>query len=595
MKKCFLFTILWLASFMSFAIPLPASEIFQVGTKQVDPNTFVINWQVKPGYYLYSDRIKLSEPSNNNLRLGTILFPPATKKTDKQGRLYSVYRDHLALPVAILGEEPGESLLDVQFQGCSDDGFCYPPETRQIKLTIDKNLALSEVNMETKTPDTAPLAVQEQQEKPVDKVEAVFVNHHWAMVILSFFGFGLLLSFTPCILPMVPVLSGIIVGHGKNLSTRKAFFLSLSYVLSMSITYALVGALVAKVGSNLQVLMQTPWVIGFFSFIFVLLALSMFGFYELRLPTSWQAKLANANRSQASGHYLSAAIMGCLSTLILSPCVTAPLIGALGYIAHTGNIALGSSALFFLGLGMGTPLILIGMSAGKWLPKAGKWMNVVKAFFGVLLLAVAIFLLERILPGPLVMALWASLLIFSGVYCGALTCSLNNIDKFRQGFGIILLVYGLLVLIGASMGTTNPLQPLAALQIVKSTTPTEEKTVKTLRGLQRVIANAKGKPVMLDFYADWCTSCKFMEATVFKDPRVTEALKDFVVVKVDITGNKAQERALLSQFNVVAPPTFLFLDKLGDEQTHLRLVGETSTKEFLNQLEQATGITAVTN
>ncbi|KTD32893.1 thiol:disulfide interchange protein DsbD [Legionella nautarum] len=580
---------------MSFAIPLPASEIFQVGTKQVDPNTFVINWQVKPGYYLYSDRIKLSEPSNNNLRLGTILFPPATKKTDKQGRLYSVYRDHLALPVAILGEEPGESLLDVQFQGCSDDGFCYPPETRQIKLTIDKNLALSEVNMETKTPDTAPLAVQEQQEKPVDKVEAVFVNHHWAMVILSFFGFGLLLSFTPCILPMVPVLSGIIVGHGKNLSTRKAFFLSLSYVLSMSITYALVGALVAKVGSNLQVLMQTPWVIGFFSFIFVLLALSMFGFYELRLPTSWQAKLANANRSQASGHYLSAAIMGCLSTLILSPCVTAPLIGALGYIAHTGNIALGSSALFFLGLGMGTPLILIGMSAGKWLPKAGKWMNVVKAFFGVLLLAVAIFLLERILPGPLVMALWASLLIFSGVYCGALTCSLNNIDKFRQGFGIILLVYGLLVLIGASMGTTNPLQPLAALQIVKSTTPTEEKTVKTLRGLQRVIANAKGKPVMLDFYADWCTSCKFMEATVFKDPRVTEALKDFVVVKVDITGNKAQERALLSQFNVVAPPTFLFLDKLGDEQTHLRLVGETSTKEFLNQLEQATGITAVTN
>lgn len=579
---------------MSFAIPLPASEIFQLGTKQVDPNTFVLNWQVKPGYYLYSDRIKLSEPSNNNLRLGTILFPEATTKTDKQGRTHSVYRDRLALPVAILGEQPGESLLDVQFQGCADDGFCYPPETGQIKLTIDKNLALSAVNLETKTPDAEPVA-QEQQEQqvaqaqPVDKVEAVFINHHWAMVILSFFGFGLLLSFTPCILPMVPVLSGIIVGHGKDLSTRKAFFLSLSYVLSMSITYAIVGALVAKLGSNLQVLMQTPWVIGLFSFVFVLLALSMFGFYELRLPTSWQAKLANASRSQSSGHYLSAAAMGCLSTLILSPCVTAPLIGALGYIAHTGNIALGGFALFFLGLGMGTPLILIGMSAGKWLPKAGQWMNLVKAFFGVLLLAVAIFLLERILPGPLVMALWAILLIFSGVYCGALTHSLNNFDKFRQGCGIILLVYGLLVLIGASMGTTNPLQPLAGLQIANATTAkvTGGKTVKTLSGLQKAIANAKGKPVMLDFYADWCTSCKFMEATVFKDPRVTEALKDFVVVKVDITGNNAQERALLSQFNVVAPPTFLFLNELGHEESHLRLVGETSTNEFLNQLNQA--------
>ncbi|WP_058496759.1 protein-disulfide reductase DsbD [Legionella drozanskii] len=594
MKKCFLFTVLWLASFMSYAIPLPASEIFQVGTKQVDPNTFVINWQIKPGYYLYSDRIKLSEPSNSNTRLGTVLFPAATTKKDQQGRVYSVYRNQLSLPVPILGEQSGESLLDVQFQGCADDGFCYPPETRQIKLTIDKNLALNNVNLETKTPDAQPAT----QEQPVDKVEAVFITHHWTMVILSFFGFGLLLSFTPCILPMVPVISGIIVGHGKDLSTRKAFFLSLSYVLSMSLTYAIVGALVAKIGSNLQVVMQAPWIIGLFSFMFVLLALSMFGFYELRLPTSWQAKLAHASRSQSSGHYLSAAIMGCLSTLILSPCVTAPLIGALGYIAHTGNIALGSAALFFLGLGIGTPLILIGMSAGKWLPKAGKWMNLVKAFFGILLLAVAIFLLERILPGPLVMALWASLLIFSGVYCGALTRSLTNVDKFRQGFGIILLVYGLLVLAGASMGTTNPLQPLAGVQILQlanSTTPTGEKTVKTLSGLQKAIANAKGRPVMLDFYADWCTSCKFMEATVFKDPRVTEALKDFVVVKVDITGNNAQERALLSQFNVVAPPTFLFLNKLGDEQPHLRLVGETSTNEFLNQLEQATGITAFTD
>ncbi len=595
MMKWLLFTILWVASFISHATPLPASDVFQIEAKRVDPNTFVINWQVKSGYFLYGDRIKLTEQANSNSHLGTIRFPSALNKVDKQGQVYPVYRDKLSLPVAVLSDKPGESLIDVEYQGCSDDGFCYPPETRQIKLTIDKGLAISGVSLETKPGEAVqPEAQQANNEvqQPNGNVEEVFIKHHWTMVILSFFGFGLLLSFTPCILPMVPVLSGIIVGHGADLSTRKAFFLSLSYVLSMSITYALVGALVAKIGSNLQVIMQTPWAISLFSFIFVLLALSMFGFYELRLPVSWQAKLANANRTQASGHYISAAIMGCLSTLILSPCVTAPLIGALGYIAHEGNITLGSSALFFLGLGMGTPLILIGTSAGKWLPKAGKWMNAVKAFFGVLLLATAIFLLERILPGPLVMILWASLLVFSGIYCGALTKAMTNHDKFRQGLGIILLVYGLLVLVGASMGATNPLQPLVGLQMAANSTKSiHQETVKTVHGLQKAIANAQGKPIMLDFYADWCTSCKVMESTVFRDPHVIAAMNDFVVLKVDITANKEQAKALLSQFNVVAPPTFLFFNKLGNEQTNLRLVGEISTEKFLQQINQALRLT----
>lgn len=603
MKKWVLFTVLWLASFIGYAIsPLPASEVFQVETKRVDPNTFVINWQIKPGYFLYKDRIKLTEPMDSTMHLGTIRFPAAMQKTDHQGQVYTIYRNQLSLPVAVLGERPGESLVNIQFQGCADDGFCYPPQTRQIRLTVDQSLALSDVNLETQTaaPDSTVAEEQPssgkvaQEQPPSNNIEAVFTHHHWLIVILSFFGFGLLLSFTPCILPMVPVLSGIIVGHSTDLSTRKAFLLSLSYVLSMAFTYAIVGALVATVGSNLQVAMQTPWVIGLFCLIFILLALSMFGFYELRFPTSWQAKLATMTRSQSSGHYINAAVMGCLSTLILSPCVTAPLIGALGYIAHSGNIALGSSALFFLGLGMGTPLILIGASAGKWLPKTGHWMNAVKAFFGVLLLAVAIFLLERILPGALVMALWASLLIFSGIYCGALTRALSNLEKFRQGFGIILLVYGLLVLVGASMGTTNPLQPLAGLQGLQTVNSTN-KTVQTLGGLQKAITNAKGKPIMLDFYADWCTACKVMEATVFKDPRVAKMMKNFVVVKVDITANKAQQQALLNQFNVIAPPTFLFLNKQGNEQTHLRLVGETSTNEFLNQLNLAIGTTSVTD
>jgi thiol:disulfide interchange protein DsbD len=281
--------------------------------------------------------------------------------------------------------------------------------------------------------------------------------------------------------------------------------------------------------------------------------------------------------------------MGSLSTLILSPCVTAPLIGALGYIAHTGNIFLGSAALFFLGLGMGMPLLLIGTSAGKWLPKAGQWMNAVKAFFGVLMLAVALFLLERVLPATLVMALWAALLVFSGIFCGAFTPATTNHDKCRQGLGILLLLYGLLILIGASMGNTNPLQPLAHEASANASPNVEKTTIKSLDALQQAIENAKGRPVMLDFYADWCSSCLHMEKTIFKDPRVESALKDFVVLKVDITANREQEKALLSQFDVVAPPTFLFLNKDGHEQPQLRLVGETSTNKFLAQLKEASG------
>lgn len=580
MKKCFLLLGLWVSAVVGYAAPLPASEVFQIAVNQVDPNTFKVNWQIKPGYFLYSDRIQLNEQSESNVHLGKIQFPAAEQKADKQGHVYSVYRNQVALPVAILGEQPGETLMDIRYQGCADDGFCYPPETRQIKLSVDKNLALSEVSLESTQPILSSFPVQE----PKDEVEEVFINHHWSFVILSFWFFGLLLSFTPCILPMIPVLSGIIVGHGSKLSTRKAFLLSLSYVLSMSLAYAIVGAVVAKLGSNLQVVMQTPWAISLFSFVFVMLALSMFGFYELKLPVSWQAKLAHASRSQSSGHYLGAAIMGALSTLILSPCVTAPLIGALGYIAHSGNMALGSSALFFLGLGMGTPLLLIGTSAGKWLPKAGKWMNAVKAFFGVLLLAVALFLLQRILPTSLVMVLWAALMIFSGIYCGALNQALTHQEKFRQGLGILLLLYGLLILIGASMGNSNPLQPLVRETGASPNLSEERLTVKTVKDLQLAIDSAKGKPVMLDFYADWCGSCKLMESTLFKDPRVESALKNFVVLKVDITANREQEKALLSRFDVIAPPTFLFLNKQGKEETHLRLVGETSTDKFLNQL-----------
>lgn len=581
MKSWLLVPLLLLTTFLTQAEPLPAAEVFQVHVKKIDPNTFSVNWDIKNNYFLYSDRIKIDCADDSNVHLGTIRFPEPLIKTDKQGHKYTVYRDQLSIPVGILGDKPGETLLTLHYQGCSDDGFCYPPETRDIKLSIDNNLALSAVNLETTTTKTQPSATKSDKD-----LSTTFTEHRWPMTLLIFFGFGLLLSFTPCILPMVPVLSGIIVGHGKSVTTRKAFFLSLSYVLSMSVTYAIFGAVIALVGANLQVSMQSPWAISLFSLIFVLLALSMFGFYEFRLPQAWQAKIAGSSRTQRGGHYFGAAIMGCLSTLILSPCVTAPLIGVLTYIAQTHNVVFGSLSLFFLSLGMGTPLLLIGTSAGRWLPQSGSWMNAVKAFFGVMLLCVAIYLMSRIIPAAFTMFIWACLLIFSGIYVGALTYSPSGQEKFFQGIGIILLAYGLLILIGSSKGSTNPLQPLAPLEAATLQSSFETKQIYTLEELQNKLKQNNGKPFMLDFYADWCASCKVMEQTIFKETAVRQSLSQFNVIKVDISANNANNKAIMDYFKVIAPPTFIFYDAQGNELSNLKLVGEQSKKEFVRVLNE---------
>ncbi len=584
MKKWLLLSVLFLTPLFVHAEPLPASEVFKVNVKKIDPNTFAIQWDILPKYFLYSDRIQLNSDNDGIAQLGTLRFPTPLTKTDKQGRTFKVYRNQLTLPVGVLGITPGETIVNLRFQGCADDGFCYPPEVRQIKLAISDKLALSQVDLETlKAPEEVTPEKTEQSEQDIADI---FANHNWIMILLIFYGFGLLLSFTPCILPMVPVLSGIIVGHGKTATTKKAFFLSLSYVLSMSVTYAVVGAVVALLGANLQISMQSPWAISLFSLIFVLLALSMFGFYEFKLPDAWQSKIVGSSREQRGGHYLGAAIMGCLSTLILSPCVTAPLIGVLTYIAQTGNVLLGSVTLFTLSLGMGTPLLLIGTSAGKWLPETGSWMNAVKAFFGILLLAVAIYLMARILPAGLVMGLWACLLIFSGIYSGALTKSNTNQEKLCQGIGIILLTYGLLILIGASMGSSNPLQPLANLQAAPTVTNAfESARAQSVKSVELAIKQAFGKPVMLDFYADWCASCKVMENTTFKDPRVQKALSHFIVIKVDVTANNQNDKALMQHFRVVAPPTFIFFNAQGIQLNNLKRVGEFNADEFMQTIK----------
>jgi len=588
MKRILLLFILIITTISVYpSAPPPADEVFQLTAKKLDPNAFLIEWTVKPGFFLYRDRIHFIELPDDNFHLAEIRYPKAIKKTDTEGKTVRIYRNNLSLSVPVLGVQSGESLLNVCYQGCADDGFCYPPQTTQIKLAINDKHELINASVE---PISEKPTLSEMMFDNGNQLHQLFSTHNWALIFLSFFGFGLLLSFTPCVLPMVPVLSGIIVGQGKNLSTHKAFLLSLSYVLSMACTYAIIGATIALIGSNLQVALQSTWVIAIFSFVFIILSLSMFGFFELQLPSAWQTKLSKFSHSKAGGYYLGSAIMGCLSTLILSPCVTAPLIGALGYIANTGDITRGSIALFFMGLGIGTPLLLIGTSAGKWLPKAGAWMDLVKAFFGLLLLGVAIDLLSRILPAVFSMGLWATLLIFTGIYAGALTRSRSKQAKFRQAIGIISLTYGILILIGASQGSQNPLEPLIIHPAsISSTTTQTIPNIETLTSLAEVkvaLDNAKGMPVLIDFYADWCATCQHIEATTLKDPDVIKALNHFIFLRVDITENNSESRALLKYFNVVAPPTFIFYNANGTEQNSLRLVGDINSKTMLEILNK---------
>ncbi len=399
---------------------------------------------------------------------------------------------------------------------------------------------------------------------------------------------------------MIPILSGIIVGQGENISTRKAFYLSLIYVLAMAMTYTIVGILVGLSGENIQAWFQNPWIIGSFAIIFVALSFSMFGFYELQMPTSIQSKLTHISNSQQGGNIIGVAIMGFLSALIVGPCVTAPLVGALIYIAETGDAVLGGLALFSLSMGMGAPLLVIGTSAGKFLPRAGMWMDAVKAVFGVLLLGLAIWLLERVAPAGFTMFLWAALIIVSAIYMGAidgLTEGSSGWKKLWKGLGILLLIYGIIILLGLASGNRNVFQPLKGLNVssgsFSGTTGQAEHLsfiqIKGVDGLNAELAKAKttGKTVMLDFYADWCVSCKEMEALTFADPSVTKALEGVVLLQADVTPNDAKDTELYKHFGIIGPPSIMFFGADGIERRNYRVVGYKPAEEFSQHVTRA--------
>jgi thiol:disulfide interchange protein DsbD len=566
---------------------LPPDQAFRFSAAVGDANTLQVNWQIAPGYYMYRDKTKLELIDAGGTQLGAYQLPHGEPKEDPEFGQVEVFHDELNfdLPLNRGGQAAQKVTLKASYQGCAERGVCYPPMSKEVKLDLP---VAQQVAAATAKPQ-APVSEQ-------DRIVQLLKQDSLGMTLASFFGFGLLLSFTPCIFPMIPILSGIIVGH-RAITTLRAFSLSLSYVVASALTYTLFGILAALFGGNLQTTFQQPWIIAAFSAVFVLLSLSMFGFYHLELPKSWQAKLHNSSERHRDGSLWGAAIMGSLSSLIVGPCVAAPLAAALIYIGQTGDAVLGGTALFAMGMGMGAPLLLVGASAGKLLPKAGAWLNATKGVFGVIMLAMAVWMLSRILPPAVTMLLWAMLLIIPSIYLSAIDPLPEHSSGWRKlwkGVGLIMLAYGLLLLIGVSGGATNPLKPLQGVLISGASAESKKqegivfRRVANLKELEQRIreASAQGRTVMLDFYADWCISCKEMEAYTFTDPKVKQALADFVLLQADVTENSEQDQALLAKFQLIGPPAILFFGPDQQERTAQRVIGYQDSGTFIETLQR---------
>jgi thiol:disulfide interchange protein DsbD len=567
---------------------LPPDQAFQFFADVKDAQTLHVNWQIADGYYLYREKTELALINADGIAFGNYSVPRGDPKHDEAFGQVEIFHRQLSFDIPLIRSNIKTQKLSLQakFQGCADRGVCYPPMEKTVVLAITPAHAKNAGDDLTIQP--------EQTFSEQDRiVQSLHRDNIW-LTLISFFGFGLLLAFTPCVFPMIPILSGIIIGHGHAITTKRAFLLSFSYVLASALTYTLFGILAALFGSNLQITFQQPWVIGVFSSIFVLLALSMFGFFHLDIPDFLRAKLHASSEKHRNGSLLGTAAMGSLSSLIVGPCVAAPLAGALIYIGRTGDALLGGSALFMMGMGMGTPLLLLGASAGKLLPKAGAWMNATKAVFGVLMLAVAVWMLSRILPASIIMLLWAVLLIIPAIYLNAIDSLPENCSGWRKlwkGVGLIMLSYGLIMLLGFSLGNNNPLQPLQGFGL--STAQAKEpglsfQRVATLADLESRIAQAASNHqwVMLDFYADWCISCKEMEAYTFKDANVKASLKDFVLLQADVTQNSEADKALLAKFNLIGPPGVLFFGTDQQEKSAFRVIGFQDAENFVKTIKQ---------
>jgi thiol:disulfide interchange protein DsbD len=561
--------------------PLPAAKAFVVTVGVVDKKELVVHWQMPPSYYLYKNKVEVSAATASQVAIGTINFPAGEPRHDLLHGDFEAYTGQLTLHVPLMAAT-GQLNLQIRYQGCSSAGFCYTPVKKQLAVAIGDLRPGQEISLESGKPAVSASTTDENY------ATELLSGEHYFWMILSFLALGLLLAFTPCVLPMVPILSSIIIGSGHKLSTRKAFSLSLSYVLGMAGAYAVAGVVVALAGKSIQIAMQKPWVIGIFSLLFMLLALSLFGLFELQMPRRLQQRLTNRTNKITSGSYAGAFLMGVFSTLIVSPCVSAPLVGVLAYIASSGDVLLGAVALLSMGLGMGIPLLILGASAGKLLPKAGKWMETVKHIMGFMMLALAVWMLSRILPGSAILFLWSLLAIAVAIFIRQVQRSRLIWRKLHEGLGLLLLSYGFILMAGAILGRSDPLYLLERSPAQMAVASPEFTVVKSMPELEQKLALAKDRhqQVILDFYADWCVSCVQMERTVFTRPEIKTALAKFMLLRADVTQDNAFDQALLERYHVVAPPTLIFLNAEGVPFRKHEIVGEVNSTQFLADIEK---------
>ena len=584
--------------------PLPPEQAFRFSARASNAHTLLLHWQMPKHYYLYRDQTHLSVEGAPGIKLGSPAWPPGTRHEDANYGMTTVYYHAVSVPVPLqLSATAGRSFtLVASFQGCLENSICYPPITRKVALTLPTaTTAAAAVSPPTSsvTTQSEPAASglgAASPAKPDSESQhlAGLLGNHQLLALLLFFLGGLAVAFTPCVLPMLPILSGLVAGRGTRTSPRHAFVVSLVYVLTAAAVYALIGIVAGFAGANLQAALQTPPILIATALVFVALALSMFGLYELQLPAALQARLAGASRKHHSGSLLGAAVMGLLSALIVTSCVTPVLFAGVLYIGQSGSPWFGALALFLFGFGMGLPLLAFGTAAGTLLPRAGPWMNTVKAVFGVGFLGLAIWMLDRILAPSWILLLTGIVLLGSAVYLGALERPRHGAGaghRLRQSLGLLLLLAALAELIGAAAGSTSLLQPLGVFAGTPNSASNQRvhfQPVRTVAELQASLAAAQaaGKPVLLDYYAAWCVSCKEMEATTFSNPQVVAALGNIVTLQADVTANNAASRALLARYHLFGPPATLFFTADGHEIRAARLIGYENASDFLARLRQ---------
>lgn len=591
---------------------LDPEQAFRITAELNSARSVVLHWDIAKGYKLYRDQVAVSVESGK-AELKAPLLPKAIMITDPStNEKIAIYHDMLHVEVPLVKAD-GPFVLNVVYQGCAEDGLCYPPITKLFKVDPARPGVLSLAGEEAvadpvdngsadtrNTVDSAPAAQSAAsasakasiKDNDLSLATATLAGGSLWKIALAFLAFGLLLSFTPCVLPMVPILSSIIVGEG-DVTRRRSFLMALAYCLGMALVYTSLGVAAGLAGEGLAGALQKPWVLVMFALLLVLLSLSMFDVYQLQLPVSLQSKLGKASGGLKRGRFVGVFFMGALSALIVGPCVAAPLAGTLVYISQTRDVLLGGLALFSMAMGMSVPLLLVGLSAGSLLPKAGAWMIGVKYVFGLLLIAVAIWMVSPILPASAVMLFWGAFALLCSVFLGLFDASSAKptiANRFGKTFGLVLFVIGLLEIVGAAAGGTNVLEPLSQLQGASSARSGEEKSVgftriRTVAELDQALLSAK-KPVMLDFYADWCVACKEMDRFTFHDPKVIEQLGNLTLLQVNVTANSEDDRVLMKRFGLFGPPGMIFFDAKGNEIADSRIVGVLEASAFFDHLNK---------